>query len=415
VVFVLYPLAAKPILTLVPRQTRIAALAALNVLFLQMLILAQTAENGLTSSGGVLLYLMAAGFAFLTYLTFVLVSYGFLRMSDGGSEIGEWTGFLFPLLILCFVKYWPLKLDPMGGTLVELGGLQRSEFFVGVSYLAFRLSRLLREVRNGAAPRPSLAEYVAFAFYIPTMSIGPINSYSNMQRSLAGTEDESGTTRRAGLRILVGLTKYIFLATLLNQLTYSGLLLDGHRHARLDLLIAIPAYTLYLYCNFSGLCDMVIGISALLGIHVSENFDRPFTARNLQEFWTRWHMTLSSWFRDMMFTPILKWLVRLFGPGSANRMTAATILAVFMILGVWHGNGLNFLIFGLLQGIGVATVHYYRLALKKNLSPQAFATYQKNPGIRIAGSFLTFAYFSLSSFFFANNLEDMRRIAHALV
>ena len=81
---------------------------------------------------------------------------------------------------------------------------------------------------------------------------------------------------RSLLRILVGFTKYIFLGSLVAQFTYAGLLRDGHPHAVIDLIIAIPAYTIYLYCNFSGFCDMAIGVSGLLGIEVAENFDRPF-------------------------------------------------------------------------------------------------------------------------------------------
>ncbi|MGD0547518.1 MAG: MBOAT family O-acyltransferase [Terracidiphilus sp.] len=415
VTFIVYPLVAKLLLTAVPRRSRMSWFAALNVVFVPVLILAQTAESALSSSGGIVLHVKVAAIAFLVYAAFVVVNYGLSRFSECGDEAKEWIAFLFPLLFLCLVKYWPAKMDPMNAALVKLGGIHRSEFLVGISYMAFRLSLLLREVRNGLVPQPSLAEYLAFAFFIPTMSLGPISSYSRMRNSLAEASDGGGDSGQAWLRILIGLTKYIFLATILNQLTYAGLLLDGHPHSRIDLLIAIPAYALFLYCNFSGFCDMVIGVSALLGLEVSENFDRPFAARNFQEFWTRWHITLSSWFRDMMFTPLLKTLVRAFGPKSVNLMTAVAIIATFLVLGVWHGNGWSFLVFGFLQGLGVATVHYYRLALKRFLSREAFAAYQNSRVIRLACTTLTFAYFSLTLFFFANSVDDIRRIASVLV
>ena len=112
---------------------------------------------------------------------------------------------------------------------------------------------------------------------------------------------------------------------------------------------------------------MVIGVSGLLGIEVAENFDQPFTSRNFQEFWTRWHITLSTWIRDLVFTPLSKALMRKFGPKSANHVIAVSILISFLIVGIWHGSELNFLVFGALQGAGLVTVHYYTVWLKKKL------------------------------------------------
>jgi D-alanyl-lipoteichoic acid acyltransferase DltB (MBOAT superfamily) len=415
VTFVFYPLAAKGMLLLISRRHQVSVFAALNVAFVLALIIAQTAEGTPLSPARLTEFIEICVLVFLAYLAFAMINYTILRNGANRGEGHAWLAFLFPLLILCIAKYWPARMDPLNASLVELGNRHRSEFFVGISYMAFRLSRLLQEVRNGVVPQPSLAEYLAFAFFIPTMTLGPINAYSNMRPWLAGGPSVSTAPGWAWLRILIGLTKYLFLATILNQFTYSGLLLDGHPHARLDVVFAIPAYTLYLYCNFSGFCDMVIGVSALLGIEVSENFDRPFAARNLQEFWNAWHMTLSTWFRDMMFTPMLKVLVRKFGQTSINQMIAVTIVVVFLVLGIWHGTGLNFLIFGSLQALGVVTVHYHRLALKKVLSKEALATYHENRGIRLVGTVLTFAYFSVTLFFFANSIDDMHRIASAIV
>ena len=413
-VFLAYPVLAKPVLALTPRRWRTTLFAALNVLFVQILILAETAYGAVTNSVDVSLYLKSGALAFLAYLVFVVANFALLRFCRKGDEKREWIAFLFPLLFLGLIKYWPPGGILTGASAPRLVDARWSDLLVGISYMTFRLTLLLREVRNEVAPQPSLAEYLAFAFFLPTMTLGPINSWSNMQRSLAGDFDMRGVAKQAWLRILIGLTKYLFLATLLNQLTYSGLLLDGHPHAPIDLVIAVPAYTLYLYCNFSGFCDMVVGLSALLGFKVSENFDRPFASRNLQEFWARWHITLSFWFRDMMFTPMLKALVRIFGPKSANWATTVTIFSVFLVLGAWHGSGFGFLIFGLLQGIGVATVHFYRLAWKKLLSRDASAAYLESRVVRYAGSALTFAYFSASLFFFANSMDEIRTMLHSL-
>jgi D-alanyl-lipoteichoic acid acyltransferase DltB (MBOAT superfamily) len=261
---------------------------------------------------------------------------------------------------------------------------------------------------------PNIWEYLSFAFYVPTLSVGPINPYSKFIGSITAPDREKTPVARSLLRVVVGFTKYIFLGSLVAQFTYAGLLRDGHPHAVIDLFIAIPAYTVYLYCNFSGFCDMAIGVSGLLGIEVAENFDRPFTARNFQEFWTRWHITLSTWIRDLVFTPLSKLLMRQFGPNSANHVIAASILISFLVVGIWHGNGLNFLVFGALQGIGLVTVHYYTVWLKRRLGRDRFAAYRRNTWIKAVATVMTFAYFSFTLFFLANSWEQMRLIKDAL-
>jgi D-alanyl-lipoteichoic acid acyltransferase DltB (MBOAT superfamily) len=204
--------------------------------------------------------------------------------------------------------------------------------------------------------------------------------------------------------------KYLFLAVLVNQLTYTGLFLDGHPHAWVDLPIAMASYYVYLYLNFSGYCDMAIGTAGLVGIRCAENFDNPFAARNVKEFWNRWHITLSTYMRDVVFSPLSTWLVRRVGATRANHATAACIMVVFLIVGVWHGVGWNFLLFGLAHGLAVVANHYYTLFLKKRLGRERFLAYGKNPLVRWIAVGSTFAYISASLFLFANDITSMRSI-----
>jgi D-alanyl-lipoteichoic acid acyltransferase DltB (MBOAT superfamily) len=159
---------------------------------------------------------------------------------------------------------------------------------------------------------------------------------------------------------------------------------------------------------------MAIGVAGILGIEVAENFDRPFMKRNLQEFWTHWHMTLSAWIRDILFTPLSKAMMRRFGPKAANHVIAASIFLSFLVVGIWHGTGLHFLIFGALQGIGLVTVHYYTVWLKKKLGRDGFAAYRKNRWISTTATIVTFTYFSLTLFVFANTWPEMLAIRATL-
>jgi len=173
-------------------------------------------------------------------------------------------------------------------------------------------------------------------------------------------------------------------------------------------------YYLHLYLSFSGFCDMAIGAAALIGIPVPENFENPLGARNMKEFWNRWHITLSSWMRDLVFSPLSKFLVGKFGLKLADHAIALTILVTFLLIGIWHGTGLNYALFGLAQAIGVATVHYYTIFLKQRLGRERFKAYNENRWIRAVAVIITFFYYAVTLFFFANTLAQMKEIFSVL-
>jgi D-alanyl-lipoteichoic acid acyltransferase DltB (MBOAT superfamily) len=321
------------------------------------------------------------------------------RAARGGSA---WIAVAFPLLVLVWVKYVPGAWAPVWRHL-SLGAEMRnaSLFFVGLSYMAFRLTHLVTEVRNGLVPHPDLGEYLSFAFFVPTMGVGPISRYSTHARSLTG-RDKGVPARAAAMRIVVGVAKYLFIANLVNQLTYAGLLADGRAHPHVDWLVSMVAYYVYLYCNFSGFCDIGIGVAGLLGVRVDENFDEPFLARNVKDFWNRWHITLSIYMRDMVFTPLAKFLVKKMGPRRRDHALAIGTFVVFVLVGIWHGAGLNFLLFGVLHAVAVVANHYYGIALRKRLGPEGMKTYLAHRGIRAVAIVCTFFYVSASLAVFAN-------------
>lgn len=318
-----------------------------------------------------------------------------------------WLAFFAPIAALIIVRYVP------GSVYVALGQALGKSWrggpnMVGISYLAFRCSRLVLEVRNGVAKKPNFLEYLNFAFFLPTMPVGPINTYANFRRGF--DVPYAVPVGRAALRILVGAVKYQFLGGLCNQLTYSGLLLDSHPHRWIDLPVAVLFFYLYLYCNFSGFCDMAIGAAGLIGIPVPENFDNPFAARNVKDFWNRWHITLSHYMRDMVFSPLSKFLVRLTGPAFADHAIALTIVVVFLLIGIWHGVGWNFAAYGAAHALGVVVNHYYTIGLKKRLGREGFKAYNANPWIRAVAVALTFCYCAASLILFANTFPEMKGI-----
>ena len=383
-----YIVAARVVLTGLRGTARDFAFAALNLALLD-LVFFHGADSRYAPT-------------FAAYLAWVAFQYAMLRLFAERRDWKPWLAFFTPILGLILVRYVP-------PSLYASKSLPFGPLFIGISYLAFRCSHLAIEVRNGTVKMPGLFEYLSFSFFAPTMSVGPINPYSNYHRAFEA-EPPDLPAGRSLLRILVGMVKYKFLGSFFFQLTYSNFLLDDHYHPWIDLPIAAIFYYLFLYANFSGFCDMAIGCAGLIGIPVIENFDHPFAARNMREFWNRWHISLSRYMRDVCFSPLSKYFAGKFGEANINHAIALTIMIVFLLIGVWHGTGWNYLAFGFLNGAGVIATHYYTIALKKRLGRDRFKAYNSNRWIQAAAVIITIGYFSFTLFFFANTPADIAKI-----
>lgn len=348
------------------------------------------------------------------YLPMVLLMYMAMRLFSRSHGPEFWIAFSVPIMALILARYLPitfwthlLAVFRVPSPHVLLPSI--APFMVGLSYLAFRCSRLTLEVRNGEVDRPGFWAYLGFCFFLPTMSVGPINTYENYRRGFA-TPPPHFPVGRSLLRILVGSVKYLYLGTLLSQLSFAGLIQDGHYHTGGELCVAAVFSYLYLYCNFSGFCDATIGVAGLIGIPVPENFDNPFAARNVKDFWNRWHITLSIYMRDVLFSPLSKFLAHRMGPANVNHAIAQTIMCVFILVGVWHGVGWNYLAFGVVHGLGFVANHYYTIGLKKWLGRDGFKAYNSNPWIHTAAVGMTFLYVSATMLFFFNSSFQMTEL-----
>jgi D-alanyl-lipoteichoic acid acyltransferase DltB (MBOAT superfamily) len=347
------------------------------------------------------------------YLAVALVHYVLVAKLARAPGRWPWVAFAFPIVLLVALKYaaplWrPLAaqaaLDP------DTIGLQLSLTFVGFSFMAFRMSSLVFEISSGVLEPPDLWSYLGYCFFVPTLAVGPINPASVHLQSLKEPSPEVTPVATCLLRILVGAVKYLLLGGALAHLTFADLVLDGHPHHRIDFVVSSVAYYLYLYCNFSGFCDMAIGASGLLGIKVVENFRAPLLARNIKDFWSRWHISLSEYVRTVLFTPLSTGLARRWGPENVTHAVAAALFITFFLTGVWHGAGLNFALFGMLHGGAIVTHHYYSQFLRKRLGRERLKAYEANQWIRGMAVVATFAFVTLTFVVFANDLEGLKRL-----
>ena len=221
---------------------------------------------------------------------------------------------------------------------------------LGISYFSFRLVSYLLDVYWERCP-PALdsVSFAAFVAYFPEMTSGPIDRWGHFRGQLEQFTPPTYERMSSAMRlILFGLFKKLVVANRLGGLVDPVFESPGDVSA-LYLVVAAYAFPVQLYADFSGLTDIARGASRLIGIEAPRNFDRPFLSASVQEFWTRWHMSLTSWLRDYLFNP-LSALLR--GEGRIGLVIAISVNMV--AIGLWHGLKATFLAFGVVNAIYLA-------------------------------------------------------------
>jgi D-alanyl-lipoteichoic acid acyltransferase DltB (MBOAT superfamily) len=174
-------------------------------------------------------------------------------------------------------------------------------------------------------------------------------------------------------------------------------------------------FPLYLYFNFSGYCDVVIGMARWAGFSIPENFDRPWLSRDMIEMWNRWHITLSQWLRDYVYQPLYKSLIS--GP-FRNHLSFSQYMSIFVtffLVGIWHGTTLNYLLFGLLQGLGMAFSMLYRDVCKKYMGKERYKSYYNNKWVTNVERFVTLNFWCFTFLFFQYDISKMSPYVIALI
>jgi alginate O-acetyltransferase complex protein AlgI len=225
------------------------------------------------------------------------------------------------------------------------GGLPALALPAGISFYTFVVSGYLIDVfRGDRPPERRFCEFALFASFFPAVLSGPIARAEGLLPQLHEPDRLSGADAKTGVtRFLIGLSKKLLLADQLAIFVNTAYAAPA-AHTGMQLLAAALAYSLQIYCDFSAYSDMAVGSALLFGIRLPENFDAPYLARSIRDFWRRWHISLSSWFRDYLYIPL--------GGSRRGRLRAwFNVLVVFAVSGLWHGAALTFLVWGLLNGV----------------------------------------------------------------
>ena len=269
--------------------------------------------------------------------------------------------------------------------------------WLGFSYIAFRLLHVLRDKQMGRLPELTLPEFATYVVFFPSLSAGPIDRAErfagDLKKDFALTQDE---TLWAGQRIVIGSFKKFVMADALALIALNDALAAQVRTPGW-MWIHLYAYAFQIYFDFSGYTDIAIGIARLVGIKLPENFAAPYTQPNLTQFWNNWHMTLTQWFRAYFFNPFNRW-IRGFKNFPAWTMILIGQLATMLLIGLWHGVTINFILWGAWHGLG--------LFLQNRWSDFAKTRFHTNnprlqTALQLGGVLLTFHFVALGWVFFA--------------
>jgi alginate O-acetyltransferase complex protein AlgI len=350
-------------------------------------------------------------FAVLPYAGFLLL--GYFGLHRASNQAGRWA--IVAAIVLSF--FWLKKYTFVPDALL----LPIPYVTIGLSYVFFRILHLAIDAQQQEAtspPRP--ISYLNYALNFTSLVSGPIQRYEDYQR----VENDAAPVDSASFgqsleRIVVGFFKVLVLSAALSS-WQQQLLETIHQgdefSSRLLYGAAIVAiYPVYLYFNFSGYTDFVIGVASWFGLVLPENFNRPFQSESFIIFWNRWHITLSSWLRTYVYQPLLLILIekipsRKFEPA----LSAFAMFVTFFLVGAWHGQTTTFLFYGVLQGFGISTNAIYQTVMGKWLGKAQYRTLRENSLYRNCARGLTFTWFSFTLLWFWSDWGKIGEISAQL-
>ncbi len=352
---------------------------------------------------------------FIPLAAFLLISYAGLFLIQRGLPKAQTLSILVVILAYIWLKKYTL--------LPEAAFLHSFYFTIGLSYIFFRVLQLLIESdRSSKQPRIDFRAYLLYTLNFTTLVSGPIQSYDEFARDQFAEQPIPLDIRVVGMqieRIIRGFFKVNVLAMLLNfwredayiQLTQP--MPPGFKlYAAFRLVIIYP---IFLYANFSGYIDIVIALARLMRVRLPENFDRPFSASSVMEFWNRWHMTLSNWLKSYVYSPLFLILRRRFySPVAGPVIGVFCFFVTFFLVGLWHGRTSEFITFGVLTGGGVATNKIWQLLLTRALGRKGYGALAANPFYMAAGRGLNFSWFAFTLFWFWAGWSQIKTAAGSL-
>jgi len=298
--------------------------------------------------------------------------------------------------VLCVFKYYNFFVDNIDTLLRSFQINSHPIPFLniilplGLSFHTFQaMSYTIEVYRGNQKAEKNFGIYSLYVMFYPQLVAGPIERPQQLLYQFKEKHSFSAESMSSGLRLILwGMFKKVVIADRIGVIV-NGVYTHPKAYSGVPLIIATLLFTIQLYCDFSAYSDIAIGTARTMGFTLMRNFNNPFSAKNMAEFWRKWHISLSSWFNDYLYTPLTL--------GMRDLGTTGIVLAImitFIIAGFWHGAGWNFIIFGFLSGLAIAyhlVSRKFRKSIEKTVTPKIYS------GLSIV---LTFLFWSFSLIFF---------------
>ena len=314
------------------------------------------------------------------------------------------AGIIVNLAILGFFKYYGFFLEQVGATLHSLGWERDLPILsvilpVGVSFFTFQgMSYQIDIYRKHTRPA-SLLDITLLMSFFPHLVAGPIVRASHLIPQFQAIPKLTRSMVAVGVALILwGLFKKVVIASQLATDYVDPIFFDPTAYGSLDLLMGLYGYAVQIYCDFSAYSDMAIGLAALLGYRFPWNFNQPYRSATLQEFWRRWHMSLSQWLRDYLY-------ISLGGSRHGPKRLYFALITTMLLGGLWHGASWNFVIWGAIHGFVLAAER----ALRKTQMETASAVY-KFANVVLTFHIVTIAWLFFRSSEFAASLEFLEGV-----
>jgi len=264
------------------------------------------------------------------------------RRSGGAGLAWVVCGLLLPLFLFKYANWVAASLEQVFP--IQLGRVD-ADLPLGISFFTFQAIAYVVDIRRGRDPEANPVDFAAFLSFFPQLISGPIVRVQELLPQLkAQPWLQPGDVGEALYRIGMGVTKKLVFADSLRLGIVSPVFTDPSQFTGIEIAIALYAYTLQIYCDFSGYMDIAIGSGKLFGFRLPENFDRPYQATSVADFWRRWHITLSNWVRDYVY----------FGLGGARMdrewKIYRNLVITMVVIGLWHKASWTLVIYGVLHG-----------------------------------------------------------------
>lgn len=294
--------------------------------------------------------------------------------------------------LACALCLFVMNKLPLQSQALGLGVVNPLLAAVGFSYVFLRIIDVGRVVYEGGRPPPDLASTVNYLVPFHMLAAGPIQSYEDFIDQPAVPQPVKAVEALEAVeRIALGLFKKFVVAYIIGKLFLTGFNVSGPY-----MLFEVQVHYLWFYLDFSGYSDIAVGIGKLMGVRTPENFDKPYLARNMIDFWDRWHISLSLWVRRNLFIPMQLAMARRTRGKRALLIATVAFTVSFLLCGLWHGISWPYFTWGAMHALGLVVTNAYRHRLTRRLGTKGVKAYKEKLIYRLLGQFITFQWVAFS-------------------